>query len=215
MRITKNKIINLILNSSFGVLTIFALTKTTIASAAGYIPLEPLTVAEKSGVSISTYLNDIFRIGIGLAGVFAVLMIVIGGIGYIAGASNPSARSEARKKITNAIFGLILASASWLILYTINPKLLNTELLVKKVNNNITQRNVGVQSTEDTGGYCLDGNLSADKPSVRACGMTQQECNERQALWQKNGFIIAKSCYPYQSKAENTLVPKNTSCKVC
>ncbi len=117
----------------YTLLFVFNFFNTTLVSAEGYIPLEPLTESAASGVTLSTYLADLFKIGIGLAGVFAVLMIVIGGISYIGGASNPSARSEAKSKITNAIFGLILAMASWLILNTINPDLLKTGLIIEEV----------------------------------------------------------------------------------
>ncbi len=125
-------------------LTVVALVATTV-SAEGYIPLEPLTTSAESGVTLSSYLDDIFKIGIGLAGVFAVLMIVIGGIGYIGGASNPSARSEAKGKITSAILGLILATASWLILYTINPNLLKTELTISAVG---TAQQIGIEEQQ-------------------------------------------------------------------
>jgi len=113
-------------------LTMIALT-ATLVNAEGYIPLEPLTTSAESGVTLSSYLDDVFKIGIGLAGVFAVLMIVIGGISYIGGASSPSARSEAKGKITSAIMGLILALAAWLLLYTINPNLLKKELSISEV----------------------------------------------------------------------------------
>ncbi len=96
-----------------------------VASAQTYVPLAPLPgVTAGQGIGLGNYVNAIFKIGIGLAGVFAVLMIVIGGVQYIGGAANPSARSEAKGKITNAIFGLLLALSAWLILYIINPDLL-------------------------------------------------------------------------------------------
>ncbi len=101
-----------------------------IVYASGYVPLEALPGVSSSGTNLSQYLSALFNIGVGLAGVLAVLMIVVGGVQFIAGASNPSTRGEAKKKITNAIFGLILASSSWLILYTINPNLLKNALSI-------------------------------------------------------------------------------------
>ncbi len=111
-----------------GVATVYAETQSY-----DYIPLEALPGVSKEGTNLSSYLSAIFNIGIGLAGALAVLMIVVGGIGYIAGASNPSARSEAKKKITDAIIGLILAMASWLILYTVNPDLLKNKLKITPI----------------------------------------------------------------------------------
>lgn len=105
-----------------------------VTNAQEYVPLAPLPgISAGQGLSLSNYLDAIFKIGIGLAGVFAVLMIVIGGIQYIGGAANPSARTEAKSKITNAILGLLLALGAWLILYVINPDLLKKEIIITPV----------------------------------------------------------------------------------
>lgn len=86
-------------------------------------PLPNLTGKETS--SVGGYLSNIYLIGIGLAGVLAVLMIVIGGIQYVASGISPSAKEDAKGKITSAILGLLLALLSYIILNTINPDLLN------------------------------------------------------------------------------------------
>lgn len=159
-----------------------AITGALTVDAQEYIPLEPLTESAGSGVTLSTYLNDAFKIGVGIAGVFAVLMIVIGGISYIGGASNPSARSEAKNKITNAIFGLILAIASWLILSTINPDLLKTEVEFSTVSTMTTTGEIGdttvtAPETEDggpgepcgssEGSSCVEGSFLCPSGSSR------------------------------------------------
>jgi len=94
------------------------------AAVSGYVPLE--TLPSSPGVDTSTlggYLANIYTIGIGLAGVLAVLMIVIGGIQYIGSGMSPSGKSDAKDRIRNAIMGLLLALLSWIILNTINPTL--------------------------------------------------------------------------------------------
>ncbi len=101
-----------------------------IVWAQDYVPLEALPGVTDTGTNLTEYLSAIFNLGIGLAGVFAVLMIVVGGVQYIGGAASPSARSEAKNRITNAILGLLLATSSWLILYIINPDLIKNTLSV-------------------------------------------------------------------------------------
>ncbi len=101
-----------------------------IVWAQGYVPLEALPGVTDTGTNLTEYLSAIFNLGIGLAGVFAVLMIVVGGVQYIAGAASPSARSEAKKRITSAILGLLLAVSSWLIVYIINPDLIKNTLSI-------------------------------------------------------------------------------------
>ena len=55
-----------------------------ISFAEDYELLEPINIkGADSSVSLSGYLETIFAFGISLAGILAVLMIVIGGIEYI------------------------------------------------------------------------------------------------------------------------------------
>jgi len=56
-----------------------------------------------------------------------VMMIVIGGVEYIISGANESMRGEAKKRIENAIWGLVMALVSYLVLYTINPSLVDLE----------------------------------------------------------------------------------------
>ena len=94
--------------------------------ASAYAILESIPgISAGSAPSLSTYLRAVFLTGIGLAGVLAVLMIVIGGIQYIGSGMSPSVKSDARDRITNAIMGLLLALLSWIILNTINPSLVS------------------------------------------------------------------------------------------
>jgi hypothetical protein len=64
-----------------------------------------------------------FQTAIGVSGILAVIMIVVCGIKLMAGGS-VSGKNEAKECISNAIFGVLLAIGSWLILNTINPLLL-------------------------------------------------------------------------------------------
>lgn len=73
--------------------------------------------------SLDTYFKYIYQIGLGITGVAALTMIVIGGLMYMASAGNASQKSEAKNRITSAVLGLILALGAYLILYTINPDL--------------------------------------------------------------------------------------------
>ena len=78
-------------------------------------------------VTLEEYLTWAFRFVLALAGFLAVMMIVIGGVQYIISGANESMRGEAHKRISNAIYGLILALVSYLVLYTINPSLVDFE----------------------------------------------------------------------------------------
>jgi len=66
-----------------------------------------------------------YEFGLGLLAVIAVLMIIWGGLRYLISRGNSSETSTAKDIITQAILGLILGLCSWLILYVINPQLVN------------------------------------------------------------------------------------------
>ena len=68
--------------------------------------------------------NQIFRIGLTVAAVLAVIFIAIGGFQYMT-TDAISGQTEGRNKIQNAVYGLLLALMIFIILNTINPDLLN------------------------------------------------------------------------------------------
>lgn len=70
------------------------------------------------------YLNIMIKIIIGFAAVLAMVMIVSGGIQYMT-SELVSSKEAGKEQIQHAIFGLIIALGSFLILNTINPKLLD------------------------------------------------------------------------------------------
>lgn len=100
-----------------------------VAYAQNYTPLAPIpgTVDSQGQVDISNYIPRVFTTLIGIAGVLAVVMIVIGGIQYMS-TDAILGKSEGKEKIKNALWGLLLALGAWAILYTINPNLLNLNI---------------------------------------------------------------------------------------
>ena len=114
----KNKIFKAIL------LTCFIPTAIVLAE---YIPLETLPSIGRTppSTNLSGYLQWLFTFGISFAGIAAVAMIVVGGVQYITAYGNSSVVQSAKNRITQALLGLLLAICAWLILYTINPDLIN------------------------------------------------------------------------------------------
>lgn len=77
-------------------------------------------------VDLGNYIKGMFETIIGIAGVLAVVMIVYCGIKLMT-AGGAGGKNEAKECITNALFGVLLAVGSWLILNTINPLLLTAK----------------------------------------------------------------------------------------
>ena len=78
--------------------------------------------------SLETFLQDLFSFGLGVAGFLAVVFLIWGSIEYMLYPSNLTQERKAKEKIWNAIFGLILILATYLILYNINPDLVKIRL---------------------------------------------------------------------------------------
>ncbi|MFA6006558.1 MAG: pilin [Candidatus Paceibacterota bacterium] len=85
--------------------------------------------------NLADYLKAAFRIAVGLAGLIAVTILIIGGIEYVSSgiSGNEAARSSAHKRIWDAITGLVLALTGYLILQTINPALVNFQLEIQPI----------------------------------------------------------------------------------
>lgn len=114
-------------------LAIVAGTLPIAASAQGgaatqYKPLVELpAAAPKSGTTFVPYLLGMFKLFIWLTAFFATIMVIYGGFQYLS-TDSFSGKSEGKATITRAIEGLLLAIVSWLILYTVNPKLVEFNL---------------------------------------------------------------------------------------
>jgi len=87
--------------------------------ASTYTLIESLPKVPNETNNMGEYLGGIFNLMIGIASALAVLMIVIGGFKYIT-SEGVFTTADAKKTITDALLGLILVLASWLILNTIN-----------------------------------------------------------------------------------------------
>ncbi len=125
-------------------LTFFAPAITLAASAGDvpYIPLAPIPGTVQDGCDFTstsaeckttfmTYLNGAYKTAIGVAGMLAVVMIIWWGFQYVL-TSSEGGKTNSREGITNAIVGLLLTLGSWLIVYTINPKLVQLDFKTEK-----------------------------------------------------------------------------------
>ncbi len=96
--------------------------ETTILDPAG----NPIETSPQNG--FVSYLNNLFKFAIIFSALIAVIIITIAGFQYILAGGNVGVVEKAKNDITQAILGLLLVLASYLILYTINPDLVTTGL---------------------------------------------------------------------------------------
>lgn len=81
---------------------------------------------------LGNYLSLLFKTLIGLAGGISALIIVVSGLQYML-SEVPGVKTSAKGRIQEALTGLVLALAAYLILYTINPDLTNLDLKLPKL----------------------------------------------------------------------------------
>ncbi len=113
---------------------------------------------------IAEYVASVFKYGIIVASVLAVVLIIIQGI-KITISGGGEKKSEAYKTIARVIIGLIIAWSSYAILYTINPNLVRLKTLAIEVvlpemadqeimSKGLDQNNTGSDKPEP-GGECI------------------------------------------------------------
>lgn len=125
---------------------------TCTAGPDGYCLLAP--IGGKSVITnaeLPDYFNLVYKIGIGIAGVLAVIMLVFGGIQYMS-TDALSGKSDGKDKMTRAILGLILALGSFVILNTVNPQLLDFTFNIDKLN--IEVESDTPHSADSSGKFC-------------------------------------------------------------
>lgn len=83
-----------------------------------YTPLVQIPRLPQGAVDLSMYLVGLYDFLLSVVGIVAVMMLIIGGMRYIA------AVSDTKDVITNALLGLLLAILSYVIVAEINPDVL-------------------------------------------------------------------------------------------
>ena len=111
-----------------------------IVSAQGYAPLETIPNVTTAGqalpdgaTGIGTYLASLFRFLIALAGAFAIVVAITGGVQFVTGGISPSQKTAAKERIANAFIGLTLVLSSYLLLNSINPTLVAFNLSLPSI----------------------------------------------------------------------------------
>lgn len=74
----------------------------------------------------------LFIFGLSLVGISALIMFVFAGVVYMTAGDSQSRVNQAKSFMGNAVFGLVLALISYLILYTINPDIVTKGFPVPK-----------------------------------------------------------------------------------
>jgi hypothetical protein len=147
------------------------LTASTTDCYSVYKLLAPIGDFKEAPKNIGDYFNTIFLLAIGLCGALAVVMIVIGGVQYM-GDESIFGKTEAKSKITSAIFGLLIALGSYALLNTVNPDLLGGKgIKINSVSAEIEDTPLVMESTPPATGIAV-GQCSGGLAPVIVGGST-------------------------------------------
>lgn len=79
--------------------------------------------------TLPQYVKGFIQLSIGISAVFAIVMIVIGGFQYMT-SDALQGKQDGKTRIKNSAIGILLIAASFIILQTINPDLLDIKLKI-------------------------------------------------------------------------------------
>ena len=86
------------------------------------------TLGNGNPVSPSGFISNFYQYALIIGGVLAFGAIVYGGILHGVSGGNPARQTEGRQWVRSALWGLLLLAGAYVILYTVNPSLVNLGL---------------------------------------------------------------------------------------
>ncbi|MFA6094562.1 MAG: pilin [Candidatus Paceibacterota bacterium] len=191
----------------FKIISAFLISFFTITAPIAVLALDYQILAPIGNLStelatkndLSTYVNFLFKLGIGAAGVLAVIYIIIGGAQYST-TDSILGHQKGKETIKRALTGLALAIFSWLILSTINPDLLSLKFFSydePTEPQNTTSEPVGAPTTpinpaQDTSAATASG-TSAPTPLPTSQGNTDSNSEEKLQVDPETGEYLPLS----------------------
>lgn len=86
---------------------------------------EPLPGDGQSTAIIGEYVKAIYTYGVSIVGILAAVVLMMGGLIWLTAGGNSNRVESAKQWIGGALTGLVLVLTSYMLLYQINPELVN------------------------------------------------------------------------------------------
>jgi uncharacterized membrane protein YjgN (DUF898 family) len=93
------------------------------------IPDSPFKTGLASKGTLSDLISEVLKILLTLAGIVAVILIIIGGFQYMTAGGNEEQAEKGRKALTNAVIGLVIVMLSYVIVAVISNTLTTTNVI--------------------------------------------------------------------------------------
>ena len=157
-----------------------------------------------STASIAKYIKVIYKYAIGIVGILAAVVLMIGGVMWIVAGGSATVIGEAKAWIGASLTGLLLALLSYLILATVNPALVDFKTTpVQTVAEIIT-------------GRCMSASLSNDPDALYTCkdNYTEEQCKKEKTnnTWKKGRSCPTPCCLWEQNVIASTFCKLQFGC---
>lgn len=140
-----------------------------------------------AGNNPAEFVSNVYQYALGLVGLAALGAIIFGSIKWMTSAGNPSAVEDAKGWIGGAIGGIALLAGAYLILQTINPRLVEIGAIEQSIESQIK---IPTKSTS-TFGFLLSTSTLLEGLSATSSLMSQfQNLNDTQAKFLLDKYNI-------------------------
>jgi len=139
---------------------------------------------------ISQYINAVYRYGVVIGSVIAVLSLMAGGLMYVLGGFNQTMLGKGKEMMVGAVTGLALLLGSYMILNLINPNLVKLKPITVAVNKEVRITNVKFCYELKVEDYIFSPKLDDAKTT---CGMPVSFKNKDSNI-KEEGTCTASKC---------------------
>lgn len=143
---------------------VLALPGVVLSQTPEFKPLVGIPGIPTTNATFGDYMNALYALAISLAGLLAVVKIVIAGAKYML-SDIVTSKEDAKKDIKGALFGLLIVLAAALILYVINPQLAQNNIILSEIKVDTGKTTVSPPSTVSIGDTA-PANFARDYPSL-------------------------------------------------
>lgn len=151
--------------SLLGLTFLLGAASVALAQSGDPISVTPLTnigLASSTPADIGGFINELYRYGIGVGAIAAVLVLIFGGFKYMTSQA-PGGKSDGRDAITRAILGLLL--------------LLSPFIVFSVINSDITRFNLDLS---------FGGNVGGNPTELGTGEGTQTQCEQIESMWNES-----------------------------
>jgi len=119
------------------------------------------TTGKMNSDLLARYIKAFYNYGLTIAGILATLVLMGGGVIWLASGGDAGKVGQAKEMIFGSIIGMVILVCAWIILNTINPSLVNLKSVITPVIKKVTYCCDATKGNQlmDKEGNCVNGGV--------------------------------------------------------